>query len=66
MPTTGSQLLPGAALDAGLADALVERDGKSALVYVDDEVKEALRRGDGASIAVWRNVGREIAKLLRH
>jgi len=46
------------------AQALVDRHGISAIVYVEDEVKNALKRADWVSVKAWRAVGSEIAKKL--
>jgi hypothetical protein len=48
-----------------VALTLFERHGKSAMVYVDEQVKLALRRADWLSVKSWRYVGGEIEKLTR-
>jgi hypothetical protein len=47
-----------------MAQTLVERHGRNAMVYVEDQVKGALKRADWLSVKAWRAVGSEIAKQL--
>jgi len=48
-----------------VALTLFERHGKSAMVYVDEQVKLALKKADWLSVKSWRCVGSEIEKLTR-
>jgi hypothetical protein len=49
----------------GVALTLIERHGKSALIYADEQAKAALRGGDWHRVRAWRAVGSEVEKLLR-
>jgi hypothetical protein len=48
----------------GVALTLVERHGRSALVYADEQVKAAIKGGDWHRVKAWREVGSEVQKLL--
>jgi hypothetical protein len=49
-----------------VAITLFKRHGKSATVYVEEQVKDAIKRADWSSVKSWRHVGSEIEKLARH
>lgn len=52
-------------MTAGVALTLIERHGSSARVYVDDQVRVALRDADWRQVKAWREVGSNVEKLLR-
>ena len=48
----------------GVALTLVERHGKSAPMYADEQIKAALNGGDWHRVKAWRAVASEIEILL--
>ena len=49
----------------GVALTLIERHGRSARIYVDEQVRGALRAADWRQVKAWRGIGSNVEKLLR-
>ena len=49
-----------------VALTLFKRHGKSAQVYAEEQVKDAVKKADWSAVKSWHHVGSEIEKLTRN